>query len=93
MKTTRKGLGSRVLVPLLLLSLSAVAQKPEEWNFLGFTLEDMKMGGIIVAGVAAIIFLAFFTSKGKKGPVSPSGPSAKKHTSHHHHQRMHKLRR
>ena len=91
MKTTKKGFSFWVLVPLLFLTMSASAQAEKEWEFLGFTLEDMKMGGIIAAGVAAIIFLAFFTSTGKNKPAPTAGPTAKK-TTHHHH-RMHKLRR
>ncbi len=93
METSKKGITALVIVPLLLLSMSAAAQTEKEWSFLGFTAEDMKMGGIIAAGVIAIIFFAFFTTSRKNKPAGNGGPTVKKSAHHHHHHRMHKLRR
>ena len=91
MKTSKKGIALMVLVPMLLIASSAVAQGAQPETFLGFTLEDAKTMGMIAAGVALIVFLAFFTSSGKKKTAS-NGPVTRKPGNHHHH-RMHKLRR
>ena len=92
MKTSKKGIAPMVLVPLLLIATSAVAQSAEPETFLGFTIENLKTMGMIVLGVALIVFLAFFTSSSKKKTDAPQGPSTRK-PGHHHHHRMHKLRR
>lgn len=94
MKTTGKGITPLVLVPMLLLSLGAFAQGDKEELFLGFTMENLKTMGGIAIGVAAIVFLAWVTTREKKKDPSKQPPVVKRHAHHHHHHhRMHKLRR
>lgn len=91
MKTNRKGVTPLVLLPMLLLSMGAYAQSDKDETFLGFSMADLEMMGMIALGVAAIVFLAWITTREKKKEPGMSQP-VKRH-GHHHHHRVHKLRR
>ncbi|MCC7301091.1 MAG: hypothetical protein IT233_00465 [Bacteroidia bacterium] len=93
MKTNRKGITPLVLVPMLLLSMGANAQSDKEESFLGFSMADLEMMGMIALSVAAIVFLAWITTREKKKEPGMSQPVKRHGHHHHHHHRVHKLRR
>ncbi len=81
-----------VILPLLLLTMNAAAGTEQPAEFLGFTWYDVQYMALIGLGVAAIAFLAFFTSRDKQGKKpGMQGPMVRKH--HHQHHRVHRIRR